>query len=34
MPRNIKKAYQNKTRSLTGAPGQNYWQNKGVYDIE
>lgn len=34
MPRNIKKAYQNDTRSLTGAPGANYWQNKGVYDIE
>jgi peptidase M1-like protein len=33
MPRNIKKAYQNETRSLTGAPGKNYWQNKGVYDI-
>ncbi|MEP6466776.1 MAG: M1 family peptidase, partial [Parafilimonas sp.] len=34
MPRNIKKAYQNGTRSLTGAPGANYWQNQGVYDIE
>src|SRR5256885_2257500 len=34
MPRNIKKAYQKETRSLTGAPGANYWQNKGVYDIE
>ncbi|MEP6682147.1 MAG: M1 family peptidase, partial [Parafilimonas sp.] len=33
MPRNIKKAYQQGTRSLTGAPGANYWQNKGVYDI-
>lgn len=33
-PRNIKNAYQNGTRSLTGAPGPNYWQNKGVYDID
>jgi hypothetical protein len=29
MPRNIKTAYQKDTRSLTGAPGANYWQNKG-----
>jgi peptidase M1-like protein len=34
MPRNIKKAYQKETRSLTGEPGKNYWQNQGVYDIE
>lgn len=34
MPRNIKKAYQNGTRSVTGAPGPNYWQNSGVYDIQ
>lgn len=34
MPRNIKKAYTNGTRSLTGTPGANYWQNKGVYNIE
>ncbi|MBS1947016.1 MAG: M1 family metallopeptidase [Bacteroidetes bacterium] len=34
MPRNIKLAYQNETRSLTGAPGKNYWQNEGVYNIE
>ena len=33
MPRNIKKAVQKDTRTLTGAPGTNYWQNKGVYDI-
>lgn len=32
-PRDIKQAYQNKTRSMTGKPGENYWQNKGVYDI-
>ncbi|MBW7676900.1 M1 family metallopeptidase [Chryseobacterium chendengshani] len=34
MPRNIKKAYQNETRSISGAPGKNYWQNKGIYDVE
>ena len=34
IPRNIKNAYAKGTRSLTGAPGPNYWQNKGVYDIE
>src|SRR5215467_6609808 len=33
IPRNIKNAYQKGTRSLTGAPGPNYWQNQGVYDI-
>ncbi len=33
MPRNIKNAVQKGTRTLTGAPGANYWQNKGVYDI-
>lgn len=34
MPRNIKKAYENATRDVSGAPGKNYWQNKGVYDVE
>ncbi|MBV9962553.1 MAG: M1 family metallopeptidase [Parafilimonas sp.] len=34
MPRNIKKAVQKGTRTLTGEPGKNYWQNKGVYNIE
>lgn len=34
MPRNIKKAYTKGTRSLTGAPGPNYWQNEGVYHID
>jgi hypothetical protein len=34
MPRNIKLAYQNGTRSMTGAPGKNYWQNEGKYDID
>ncbi|TWF33823.1 hypothetical protein FHW36_11113 [Chitinophaga polysaccharea] len=34
MPRNIKRAYVNETRSKTGAPGKRYWQNKGRYDIQ
>ncbi|MFT4092880.1 MAG: M1 family metallopeptidase [Niabella sp.] len=34
MPRNIKAAYAKGTRSITGAPGPKYWQNKGVYDIK
>lgn len=33
MPRNIKKAYANGTRDISGKPGKNYWQNKGVYDV-
>ncbi|HEU5054474.1 MAG TPA: M1 family metallopeptidase [Hanamia sp.] len=33
MPRNIKIAYANGTRSLEGPPGKNYWQNEGKYDI-
>ncbi len=34
MPRNIKKAYQNGTRDISGAPGKKYWQNKGIYDVQ
>ncbi|WP_313028730.1 M1 family metallopeptidase [Soonwooa sp.] len=34
MPRNIKKAYEKGTRDVSGKPGKNYWQNKGVYDIK
>ena len=34
VPRNIKKAIEKGTRTLTGQPGPNYWQNKGVYDIK
>ena len=34
MPRNIKLAYEKGTRSPDGNPGKNYWQNKGVYDIQ
>ncbi len=33
IPLNIKKAYQNETRSVTGAPGINYWQNHSKYII-
>lgn len=33
MPRNIEKAVEKGSRSLDGNPGKNYWQNKGVYDI-
>ncbi|WP_212005494.1 M1 family metallopeptidase [Chitinophaga sp. HK235] len=32
-PRNIRKAYENNTRSRSGNPGSKYWQNKGRYDI-
>lgn len=33
MPRNIKKAFANGTRDMSGKPGKNYWQNKGIYDV-
>ncbi|MFS8082958.1 MAG: M1 family metallopeptidase [Ginsengibacter sp.] len=33
MPRNIMKAVDHGTRTTTGEPGKNYWQNKGTYDI-
>lgn len=33
MPKNIKKAYQKKTRSYDGIPGVNYWINKSNYNI-
>ena len=33
-PRNIKKAYDNQTRSKDGKPGKNYWQNSGNYSID
>ncbi len=32
-PRNVKQAYQNHTRDLSGNPGQNYWQNHATYNI-
>ena len=34
IPRNIKAAYDNGTRSLDGKPGKRYWQNKGKYDMQ
>ncbi|MCK5077744.1 MAG: peptidase, partial [Calditrichia bacterium] len=33
IPRNIQKVYDNKTRSLNGKPGKNYWQNSADYSI-
>ena len=33
MPRDIKQAYANGTRSPDGRPGKNYWQNTARYDI-
>lgn len=33
MPRNIKKAVANGTRTLDGSPGKKYWQNEGKYII-
>ena len=33
MPINIKKAYENKTRSFDGKPGERYWQNRADYKI-
>lgn len=33
MPRMLKKAYQNETRSMNGMPGKKYWQNSARYDI-
>jgi hypothetical protein len=34
IPLNVKKAYLTGTRSETGAPGKNYWQNKADYSIK
>jgi len=34
IPVNIRKAYENKTRSLNGKPGPNYWQNRADYNIQ
>src|ERR1700731_514815 len=33
MPPEIQKAYANDTRSLSGKPGNKYWQNHGRYTI-
>lgn len=34
IPLNIKKAVDNRTRTLNGLPGTNYWQNKSEYKID
>lgn len=34
MPRNVKNAYKNGTRSMDGKPGKNYWQNTANYNIK
>lgn len=33
MPRNVTQAYLHETRSITGRPGSQYWQNYGRYNI-
>ncbi|MEI9810940.1 MAG: M1 family metallopeptidase [Bacteroidota bacterium] len=33
-PRNIQSAYDEGTRSVTGKPGKNYWQNTANYDLK
>src|SRR5215831_692714 len=33
MPRGVKQAYKNGTRSIDGKPGKNYWQNHARYTI-
>ena len=34
IPRNVQKALNNRTRSLDGRPGINYWQNGANYNID
>ncbi len=34
MPKEIKAAYENKSRSITGEAGENYFQNSAVYNID
>ena len=34
MPRNVRAAYKNGTRSADGKPGKNYWQNTADYNIK
>lgn len=34
IPRNIQKAYEKGTRSKSGAPGKNYWQNSASYQLD
>lgn len=33
VPRNIQETYSNETRTASGAPGKNYWQNTADYNI-
>jgi hypothetical protein len=33
-PKNIQKAIEKKTRTTSGLPGENYWQNKSIYNIK
>ncbi len=33
VPYNLQATYNKGTRSITGAPGKNYWQNKAAYNI-
>ena len=33
LPANLQKCYTKGTRTLTGSPGKNYWQNHASYDI-
>ncbi len=33
VPRNFKQALKKETRTLTGMPGKNYWQNTAKYAI-
>jgi len=33
VPRDVKKAYKNQTRSMDGKPGSKYWQNTAHYNI-
>ena len=33
IPQNVKKAFDNNTRSMDGKPGSKYWQNYGRYNI-
>src|ERR1051325_3100299 len=33
-PRNVKQAIEKGTRTTTGEPGKNYWQNFGKYNVQ
>ena len=34
VPKEIENAYEKQTRSITGSPGNNYWQNSADYEID